>query len=74
MIGKANTKLKTGTISGVGGPQGTPATGPLNKGSILLNYLGPKVNGGAVANIQAPLATKSKGKKANHTHLSKIGK
>jgi len=74
MIGKEKVKLKTGKVSGVGGPQGVPATGPLNSGAILLNVIGPRVNGGKIANIPAPMGTKVKGKKANHTHLSKIGK
>lgn len=69
-----NVPLKTGKVSGVAGPQGVPAWGPINVGSIYLTRLGPSFNGGSVHSVDSPLRPRVKnGKWPNHTHLSKLG-
>ena len=51
-----NVQLPKGSVSGVGSPTGAVATNVLNLGEQLLNWIGPKVNGGAGMNPASPLA------------------
>ena len=70
-VARGNVAAPPGTVSGVGSPTAPPATGPINLGAIINNFLGPLVNGGKNAQPVARAAGPSNGQGVGQLPVTK---